>query len=313
VADTVFEEFPVCTWEVTGYKVPIPVKKVDERGGNRIVRRTRQSRDGAKLDDTGSIEVTWTIEADFYNGCTEEGIPFTNLYPDVVHFLVKSFRVHETGTLSIPTVGRKRCRLESYQRTETFEEIDCAPVVMTFVEDNEDALIASTFTAPSARATARRLAEITTFSAQQNGVSLSDSRMGISELASEVETLINSPFEYLGDLQAQAESVKALTDRMLDIHASRRTQIGSMLAEPPGARAVRGLVELRDKASRIVDEKQSAMPRLVPYVVPSQRSIFDIAAQFGQDPMLLMTANPQIGDPLAIPERTVVKVFESAR
>jgi prophage DNA circulation protein len=310
MADTIFEQYPLCTWEVTGYRVPIPVKKVSERGGNRIVRRTRQNRDGSKLDDTGSIEVVWTIEADFYNGCLEEGIPFRDLYPDVVNFMVKSFRVHETGTLTIPTVGRKRCRLESYDRVESFEEVDCAIILLTFVEDNEDSLTASSFTAPSARSVARRLAELTTFSAEQNGVSLSDSSVGISELATEVETLINSPFEYLGDLQAQAERVKALSGRLLDVHTERRAQVRGLLSEPPGARVVRGLVELRDKAARVVDEKQSAQPRLVPYVVATQRSIFDIAVELQQDPMALIAANPKLGNPLAIEPRTTVKVFE---
>jgi hypothetical protein len=312
MADTIFEQYPLCTWEVPGYKVPIPVKSISERGGNRLVRRNRQNRNGAKLDDTGSVEKTWTLEVDFFNGNTEEGIPVADLYPDVLNFLVKSFDVHETGTLTLPTVGRKRCRAESYDRKETFEEIDTGIVTLTFIEDNEDNLTSSSFTAPSARSVSRRLAEITTFSAEQNGVSLSDSSAGISELASQIETLINSPFEYFGDLQAQADSVVALCGRLEDIHASRRTQVGELLAMPPGARAVRGLVELRDKAARVVDEKQSALPRLVPYVVPSQRSIFDIAAELGQDPMALMSANPNLGDPLAIPARATVKVFERA-
>jgi prophage DNA circulation protein len=300
----------MCVWEVTGYRIPIPVKKVSARLGNRIIQRARQNRDGAKLDDTGMVPTTYTLEVDFYNGCSEEGMPSDDMYPGLPNYLEKSLKVHETGNLYLPRHGKRRCRLETIESVETFEERDMAATVLTFIEDNEDNLTANSFTAPSARSVARRLAEMTTFSAEQNGVSLSDAGAGISELASEVESLINSPFEYLGDLQAQAHKVRALCERLEDVHASRRTQVGELLAQPPGARAVRGLIELRDKAARVVDEKQSAMPRLISYVVPSQRSIFDIASQFDQDPTLLIAANPKLGDPLAIPPRTVVNVFE---
>lgn len=309
MADTIFEQFALCEWEVPGYKVPIAVKKITERGGNRIVRRTRQNRNGAKLDDTGSVEKTWVLEADFYNGCTEEGIPFSDNYPDVLNNFIKSFDVHETGTLTLPTIGKRRVRAESYERSESPEEIDCGLMTITFVEDNEDALRLTTFTSPSARSVSRRIADMTTFSAEQNGVSMSASGLGIAELAAEVETLVTSPFQYYGDLEAQAVKVQALCGRLEETFASKNDQVGEMLAAPPGAHAVRGLITLKDHAARVVEERQSALPRLVPYVVPSQRSIFDIAAQFDQDPTALIAANPDIGDPLAIPERTVVKVF----
>jgi prophage DNA circulation protein len=310
MATEIFEQLPMCVWEVTGYRIPIPVKKVSARLGNRIVQRARQNRDGAKLDDTGMLPTTYALEVDFYNGCSEEGMPSDDMYPGLPNYLEKSLKVHETGNLWLPRHGKRRCRLETIESVETFDERDMAAMVLNFTEDNEDAVNSNLFAAPSARSVARRLAELTTFSAEQNGVSLSDSGAGIAELANEVETLINSPFEYLGDLQAQAERVKSSAARALDVYTDRTTQLGELLSAPPGARAVRGLVELRDKAARVVEEKQSAMPRLVPYVVPSQRSIFDIAVQFEQDPVALLGANPQLGDPLAIPERTVVKVFE---
>lgn len=310
MAETIFEQMALCVWEVTGYRVPIPVKKIDTVYSNRIVRRARQNRNGAKLDDTGSVETVWTIDADFYNGCMEQGIPPDDNYPDVLNNFIKSSKVHETGTLTLGTEGKRRARIESIRRSESIEEIDCGIVSITFVEDNEDTLTADSVTAPSARSVSRRLAEMTTFSAEQNGVSLSDSRTGISELAAAVEELTTSPFEYIGDLQAQAEQVRAACARLEEVHTSRRSQVGELLAVPPGARALRGLIDLKDKAAKVVEEKQSSMPRLISYVVPTQRSIFDVAVQFDQDPTALIAANPQIGDPLALPPRTVVKVFE---
>lgn len=308
-SQTIFEKFALCEWEVTGYKVPIAVKKITERGGNRIVRRARQNRDGAKLDDTGSVETTWVIEADFYNGCTEDGIPIDDNYPDVLNAFIKSTRVHETGTLTLPTVGKRRARVESYERSESPEEVDCGLMSITFVEDNEDSLNIGSIRSPSARSVSRRLADMTTFSAEQNGVSMSYSGDGISQLAAEVEALVTSPFQYFGDLEAQAVKVQALCGRLEETFSSKDDQVGEMLAAPPGAHAVRGLISLKDHAARVVEERQSALPRLVPYVVPTQRSIFDIAAQFDQDPTALIAANPDIGDPLAIPARTTVKVF----
>ena len=309
MAETIFEQFALCEWEVTGYKVPIAVKKITERGGNRLVRRARQNRDGAKLDDTGSVETTWTLEADFYNGCTEQGIPIDDNYPDVLNNFIKSTKVHETGTLTLPTVGKRRARIESYERSESPEEIDCGLMTITFVEDNEDSLTAATFTSPSARSVSRRLAEITTFSAEQNGVSMSYSGDGISQLAAEVEALVTSPFQYYADLEAQATKVQALCGRLESTFASQDDQVGEMLAAPPGAHAVRGLITLKDHAARVVEERQSSLPRLVPYVVPSQRSIFDIAAQFDQDPTALISANPNNGYPMAKTTLTPLKYY----
>ena len=309
MADEIFSSLPVCLWEVTGYKIQLSVKSIQERGGNRIVPRKRQNRDGAKLDDTGSEEKTYVLDVDFFNGNDEPDVPGDEQYPGACNFLIKSFDVHETGTLTLPTIGKRRCRAHSYERMEIYDERDTARVQLTFIEDNEDFTTSSTFTSPSARSVSRRLAEITTFSAEQAGVSLSDFGAGISELASGVEALINSPFEYVGDLEAQARKVEIACARIEEAHTSRRTEAGRMLMEPPSARVVRGLRELRDKAARIVEERQSALPRLVPFVVPSERSIFDIATELDQDVSALIKANPGLGNLLVIPKGTAVRVF----
>lgn len=309
MADGIFEQFPACFWEVTGYKVPIPVKSINERGGNRLVRRKRQHRNGAKLDDTGSEEKIWQISVDFYNGNDEPDMPGDEFYPGVVNFLIKSFDVHETGTLTLPNIGKRRCRAESYERTESFEERDTAALTLVFVEDNEDFTTASTFTSPSARSVSRRIAEITTFSADQAGVVLADFGAGISELASGVEALINSPFEYVGDLETKAAQVDIACRRIEEAHTNRKTQVGMMLMDPPTSKVLRGLREIRDHAARIVEERQSALPKLVPFIVPDDRSIFDIATQLSQDAGKLIKANPGLSNPLIVPKGTTVRVF----
>jgi prophage DNA circulation protein len=309
VADGIFEQFPVCLWEVTGYKVQISVKSISERGGNRLVPRKRQNRNGAKLDDTGSEEKVWVLDVDFFNGNEEPDVPGDEQYPGVVNYLIKSFDVHECGTLTLPNIGKRRCRAHTYERRETFDERDTAIVSLTFMEDNEDFTTASTFTSPSARSVSRRLAEITTFSADQAGVALADFGAGISELASGVEALINSPFEYVGDLETKAAQVDIACRRIEEAHTSRKTQVGRMLMEPPSSKVLRGLREIRDHVARIVEERQSALPRLVPFVVPDERSIFDIATQFDQDVSALIKANPGLSNPLLLPKGAVVKVF----
>src|SRR5688572_24683169 len=103
-----FEKFVICTWEVTGYKIPIPVVRIEEDGGNRLVPRERIGRRGAKLDDTGAMPPQWLLVADFYNGIDEPGMPSEDMYPDLLNNLIKSFDIHECGTLTLPHVGPRR-------------------------------------------------------------------------------------------------------------------------------------------------------------------------------------------------------------
>jgi hypothetical protein len=59
----IFEQYPVASFAVRGDPIYFAVESIEEDGGNRIVRRRRPYRDGAKLDDTGSNEKVFTLTA----------------------------------------------------------------------------------------------------------------------------------------------------------------------------------------------------------------------------------------------------------
>ena len=307
-----FEKFTLCAWEVTGYRIALPVIRVEEDGGNRLVPRERAHRRGAKVDDTGSAPVQWLLVCDFYNGITEPGMPAEDMYPDLLNNLVKSFDVHETGTLTLPHIGPRRCRAWKYKRIETSEERDAGLTTLTFLEDNEDATTAASFQSPAARSVAKQQAESTTFSAESAGIDASDLGQSLTELASELEGLANAPGEYVGDLETKAKQIEAACERIEAVHTQAVDEAGKLLTRPDQSLVVRKLRQLRDTTARVVGERLSSMPRLVPKRFGSQRSIFDVATELGQDAQKLMQANPGIEDMLAIPAGTPVLVFEEA-
>ncbi len=311
MADEIFAQFTTCRWEVTGYNVVLPVKTVRTRGGNRIVPRERANRNGAKLDDTGSKPKVWTLDVDFYNGIDEPDMPADDMYPSLANDLEKSCDIHETGTLTLPTIGKRRCRLLDYDREESFEERDTGRFSLTFMEDNEDAITASSFSSPSARSVSRQLAEATTASAEQDGIELTDIGSSLTELASELEGLANAPFEYVGDLQAKAGQISRACARIEAVHTSAADEVGLLLTSPMSSRTLRKLRELNDTAARVVQERLSSMPVLVPFRVASQRTLFDVAASLNQDAALLLKANPDLPNPLAIDAGTTINVYES--
>ena len=151
--DPVFEQYPSASWSVgTQVALVFPVTEITEEGGNRIVLRERPYRDGAKVDDIGSKAKSWSLKAIFENtineGLIQNGQP---LYPGVLNELIRSFDQHETGDLIVPTVGKVRARAQSYVRTERNDERDYATVEFKFVQDNEDAIDATSFTLPTVK------------------------------------------------------------------------------------------------------------------------------------------------------------------
>ena len=50
-ADEIFEKMPAAQFTVAGLTLGFPVLRIQQSGGNRIVKRERPYRDGAKLDD----------------------------------------------------------------------------------------------------------------------------------------------------------------------------------------------------------------------------------------------------------------------
>ncbi len=315
-ADEIFEKMPAAQFTVAGLTLGFPVLRIQQSGGNRIVKRERPYRDGAKLDDTGSEAIIFTLEAIFNNtllgGVSGEqklnsingGLP---LYPDVLNLLIANFDFHETGDLVVPTVGVQRCKAWSYDRTEQFDGRDQAIVTFTFCEDNEDSVDFRSIDAPQAGANGARLAATTELDTQSVG-SLSDSINAVQEGLLELEEFVNAPGNASQDIEAASLKVEGSARRANRTFSEAGRPGRDLYLDPASSRAVRKLTRAIDLAARERNESRRGQPRLTSIVFRSNTSIFRVAAVIGQDPNDLIGINPDV-DPNFIPKGATVKVF----
>lgn len=306
MVDEIFGRMPVMRWTVGSFRIAFPVERVREAGGNRIVERERPYRDGAKLDDTGGKAKRWTADVCFNNQIVEPGLEENGfaLYPDALNELIRSFDVHETGDLVVPTVGRQRCRAESYDRVEAYEERDSAKLCFTWVEDNEDTLDFRQLQAPSAGSNATQVAKQTVFSAQSVDVwypTLATFRTFMSQL----ETAANSPFVVANDVRIAANTIANASLRTTRAFQRLGTPGRDQLARPEGNRTERKLVAGQDSASRAAGEALHGQPRVVSTVLTRDASLFAVAALSHQSLEALIELNPHL-DATFVPAGTVV-------
>jgi prophage DNA circulation protein len=311
-----FEQYPVCQWQAKGKPaIAFPVEKIQETYVNRLAKHKRVYRDGFRLDDTGADGRIFEITSGFFNGHNEPGLKGDELYPDVLNELCESFKIHETGTLTTPTRGEVRCRLESYRRVEGFEDRDMAALVFTFVEDNEDDAKASSFQAPSARSVSRRLAEKTVESAEEMG-SFNDMMGEIEDFASDLEGMANGPADFVNDIDAKANAIanrcEAVEEAFSDTTAKAANELSTLLKDPRNAAPIRGLRRLADIVKKAPVDKVASQPTIIPKVYSHDVSIFDVSVDVGQSPDKLLPLNPKLEDPLNIPGGTPIQVYESS-
>ena len=316
VEDTIFEKYPTAQFTVAGLTLGFPVLRIQQSGGNRIVKRERPYRDGAKLDDTGSEAIVYTMEAIFNNsllgGASGEqklssinsGLP---LYPDVLNLLISLFDVHETGDLVVPTVGVQRCRALTYDRTETFDGRDQAIVSFTFCEDNEDGVDFRSITAPSAGANGARLAATTELDTQSIG-SLSDAITAVQLGLFQLEELVNAPGNAALDIDAAAMKIEGSARRANRTFSEAGRPGRDMYLDPQNSRGPRKLTRAIDLAARERNAARRGQPRLTNIVFRNNTTIFRIAAVIGQDPADLFAVNPDV-NPFFVPKGSLVKVF----
>lgn len=310
----VFEKYPAAKWKVGNEAaITFPVMAITETGGNRIVQHERSFRDGAKLDDTGSKARVWSFTVIFNNSLqegVEDGVP---LYPQVLRKLLRSFDQHETGTLTLPTIGDVRARAQDYVRRETPEQDDQATLDLTFVEDNEDALDRAQLNPPAVVSTVRKLAEQTVFSAQKSGV-WSEDLMSLPEVASEIEGLIRAPGRSASDLGAVVRSHRRALQRVLDAATEEAERGGGLFSDPRGSETARQISIMMDREAQAEDERMSSRPRTKAYVIEVERtSIYEVAARLNQDAEDLLELNSaRIDDPFFLDRGMVIRIFETA-
>lgn len=310
----IFEQYEPCSWEVGNAqgRLVFPITSINETGGNRIVERNRPYRDGAKLDDIGSQPIKWTVEAIFENSIDEDGIPEDPpLYPNVLRSVVDSFRIHGTGDLTLPTVGKVRARAHSYTRIESDQQRDYARLSLVFVEDNEDNVDAQSFQLPTVNASAKRVTETAEFDAQ-SGATWNTSVSDIREFGAELEGIANAPGDRLDELDQQASIVVSTTNSVIRTFSRGGSrEEGNLLNDPSQSRTQRKLEQTKDLAGRSRSNSLAGRPRIVPYQVDQGTDIFTVAAQLNQSSKDLLDINPGI-NPFFIPRKTVIKVFEEA-
>lgn len=339
----VFEQYGVGQWQPAYGAVvyAFPVISISETGGNRLVRRERAYRRGCKLDDTGSKETVWTIEAIFENSIEEPSAKAVNgdlmLYPEVLNELIEVFDLYhgEAGNLYVPTRGWVRARLESYDRKESPDEQDCARLTMIFVADNEDKIDAGSFAQPSVSASAIRLSQETTFDQQSEGIWGDDSQ-SLQEFASDLESWANAPDDSEREMETKVAATRGSVRRVRKAFSkpvkrvtgttsstpSKSAQMGAAkaggrtgrdaLRDPEGAAANQKLHAMEGLAARSKRESRRGQPALVTVVFSRPQSLATVAAIFGQTVGDLIAANPQLDDPLYIPPRTPVRVHDTA-
>lgn len=307
----VFERYPLARWVVGSVSVTFPIIELTEQGGNRIVLQERPFRDGAKLDDTGSKPRQWSLQALFTNRLEEPGIT-TALYPTALRALIRSFDLHETGTLTLPTVGDVRARAQDYTRKESPETDDSATLDCTFIEDNEDALDRAQLQPPSVAATLVRLAEQTQFTAQSQGV-WNEDLASLREVCSEIEGLMRAPGRSVTDLGARVRAHRRALQSVIDTAASEASTSGGLFSDPRGSELERQLRIIMDREAQAEDERVQSRPRTRGYTIDVERtSIFEVAARLNQDAEELLELNSaRVDDPFLLTRGQVIRVFES--
>jgi hypothetical protein len=312
--ESVRSKFPVARWEVGGENLTFQVVRVEEVHTNRIVEHERPYRDGAKLDHTGPKAKGWRLTAIFIN---EEG-QLAGIddvqYPDNVDKLCDSFDKQETGTLTVPTRGPRRCKAESYQRVDDTEMHDSAHVVFAWKEDNEDDEAQQAYTSPSGKSALSALAAEVVEAATDAGV-FNEDLQSFTDYADELADLANAPGDYVNDLEAQANAFKGKCENIEKSFTKAGDEafsdLETLLTDPANSRAIGLLREAADDASRLVFERAGVSTRaVVTRTYNHIVSIVEVATDVHQPVEGLMILNSNLDDLLAIPPKTPIRIYD---
>jgi hypothetical protein len=307
-----FEEYPPALWKVgTSRELFFTPLTISEEGANRLVERERPYRDGAKIDDTGSKARRWRVEVIFNNSLVETYVPSGQRgasrqpsYPETLNDLIRSFDMHETGDLTLPTIGKIRARALSYSRSESFEERDQAKATFTWVEDNEDSVGARAFSPPTVKATVLALAYQTTFSAASDAT-FDSTLADLNEAASKLEAIANFPGDTVQDLDAQAGIVVAATDRVTRAFTTEAPteRARRQLTDPDSSVTQRKLLQLKSTARKA--KKDLSPEGITRLVIRDATNLYSIAVNTNKNVEELIRLNPGI-DPLQVAPGTII-------
>lgn len=275
--------FQLMTWTPDGgVAQPLAATSIKETIKVRVVQRERPNRLGAKLDTTGRKCLVWEVDVLFFNGCTEEGIPSDDYYPDGLNSFCATADQGQVGTLKHPRRGDVRCRIETITVHETAEVRDAGAVTIQFWEDNEDKTDLTSFVSSSA-AQLPALADSIMSAANDIGIWSDD----VAQLGSSIGSLVgllNSAVDLVDDAMATAQSVIGLCETIADAFAETYDTTlgpGAYRATDPDCSTF--LLELRRVQFLAMNAAANAQPTVIEVTYPDVVSIFDVAANKQRD------------------------------
>lgn len=309
----IWENLGPASFEVDGERVLFAVFRTAQyEEGLRLVRREVPWVDGEPLDETGLRARSIRVEIPFFNQLLE----FDSLnigtdppmYPDRYRKFLALCRTKKTGNLNLFLERNIRVKAESWPSTLNVEERDGVVVSVTFIEDNEDRIDGPTQAQQlSARANLASVIQATFTEARKQGA-WSDDWAELTRAASQLETTLNQPSEFLDTIDSRASRVEHAVDRVLRTEQQNRPG-KDKLREASGAKLWRLLRALREMAARSVSESRPGRPVVRTRTFEQDISIWQIAAALGQDPDALLVLNPNLQDPNWIAAGTQVRVF----
>lgn len=313
---TIFAQYRPGSWKPDGgEEVVFAVISIVQSGGNRLVAHKRLRKAGARHDSMGADVVAYELTIHVFNGCEEPGVPIDS-YPDVANQLIEAMATQATGDLNVPTVGKRRCRADTYRRTEDLRDggRDAAIIVAKFYEDSEDDADQAAFSAPSASSAASKQAEEVEESMDESGPSLGDTLSDLRDAADQIQDLANAPGEFADHMEKQADSVMQAADDVTETVSSAGSryseELANLFTDPGSTVPGRAMNRFEDTARRATQLVAPApFSRIVDKKYPTAVSIFDVATDVQQDSVKLMAINGSIEDLRSIPAGTPVKVF----
>lgn len=313
MSDGIFEQYQPARWEVGSFSQAFPVIEIRERWVNVLAKHKRPYRRGARLDDLYEEARQWTILTDFYNGQKDTRVDGS--YPDGANALLGSFAIHETGWLTLPTIGAVRARAESYDRVEASGRRDVAGATLVFVEDNEDDQQASQFIAPRADTVASTY--VVQMVEEMERIGLDGDPLGeIQALCDDLKKLAASPGAFASSVENRiAQTVRSIAqveEGFVRAGSEAQANMVSTFSDPASARSVillRQLGETVASSAPVLSQRR----RVVTRAWTTTMSIFAIAREVKQDPVELCALNADMPDLGAIPAKTRVRIFVDAQ
>jgi hypothetical protein len=307
---------PTNSWKPDdGEEIFFAVERIRERHVNRLAPHKRYNRPGARIDNTGADPKFYELTLFFFNSTKQEsGIDGTTQYPDNLNKFCDSFDSQETGTLTLVTRGPRRCKAESYERTETKDVRDAAAVTAVFLADNEDDSAAADFQAPSAKSVAESLAFSAIEACEDAGIT-SEDLISIGELTAQLVGYANFPGDFVGEYEQLGNQIVSSIEKVEDEFAKNAQEAvndgETLLTQPEKSRGLRLLRRLADVIPRLGAEQNEGADRIISVTYDVPLSIYDVAVRVSQDAGDLLAINKQLPDPLLIPPRVPVFIRDT--